>query len=156
LRDSQRQIARDCFPIDYWVLVSLFLLFSSVITIVQQRDQLPKPYDLPSHHLEPEVPFSIATAEHLHLPSIYTLLPYMHLDADSTLNPAFRIAPKADSRRLVRFVFGIPTVKRTIESYLVATLQNLIRNLSPAERSQACFVVLVAEVIYLFSCFPFN
>lgn len=81
----------------------------------------------------------------MHLPSLFSLMPYLHQTWDhNSLSPAFRLA--AQSKRTVRFVFGIPTVKRKIESYLVGTLQNLIGNLSPSEKTQACFVVLIAEV----------
>lgn len=99
---------------------------------------------LQNHEPTPPPPFSLASNEFLNLPSIFSLMPYMHLSPESSLNPIFRIAPKAS--HTVRFVFGIPTVKRTIESYLIPTLQNLIRSMSPAEQTQACFVVLVAEV----------
>lgn len=85
----------------------------------------------------------MAFNELLHLPSIFSVIPFVHQTANSSLNPSFRIAPK--TARRVRFVFGIPTVKRTVESYLLTTLQNLIVNLTPAEKYQACFVVLIAE-----------
>ncbi|CAG2121382.1 unnamed protein product [Medioppia subpectinata] len=42
-------------------------------------------------------------------------------------------------------VFGVPTVRRDVESYLVATLHNLIDNLSVDERQEAIIVVFIAE-----------
>lgn len=93
---------------------------------------------------DPKEPLSLTSDEYMHLPSVFSLLPFLHQTwKHNSISPAFRIA--ADSMRTVRFVFGIPTVKRKVESYLVGTLQNLIGNLSPTEQSQACFVVLIAE-----------
>lgn len=82
----------------------------------------------------------------LQLPTLFSLVPHLAYDTVHSLDPAFRIAPKADSRRSSRFVFGIPTVKREVESYLLTTLQNLIDNLNPLEKEQATFVVMIAEV----------
>lgn len=85
-------------------------------------------------------------SEVLHLPTLFSLVPHLAYDTAQSLDPAFRLAPKADSRRPARFVFGIPTVKREVESYLLSTLRNLVDNLNPLEKEQAIFVVMIAEV----------
>ena len=47
-------------------------------------------------------------------------------------------------------MFGIPTVKRPVESYLLNTLLNLIENMSPSEKSQSIIVVFIAETDEVF------
>ncbi|GAB6031752.1 hypothetical protein CHUAL_010165 [Chamberlinius hualienensis] len=42
-------------------------------------------------------------------------------------------------------VFGMPTVKREIQSYLMTTLQNLIENLNAEEREDCVIIVFIAE-----------
>ncbi|XP_013789069.2 alpha-1,3-mannosyl-glycoprotein 4-beta-N-acetylglucosaminyltransferase B-like [Limulus polyphemus] len=42
-------------------------------------------------------------------------------------------------------VLGIPTVKREVQSYLMSTLQNLIENMSPAEKKDSIIIVFIAE-----------
>lgn len=79
----------------------------------------------------------------LQLPSIYHFLPHLLSTSDS-LKPALRISKS--TRNSVTIVFGVPTVKREVESYLVSTLHNLIDNLSVEERLEACIVVFIAEV----------
>lgn len=86
---------------------------------------------------------SSLSSDSLQLPTIYHFLPHLLSSVDS-LKPAFRISKS--SRSSVTMVFGVPTVRRDVESYLVSTLHNLIDNLSPDERSEACIVVFVAEV----------
>lgn len=46
----------------------------------------------------------------------------------------------------VTMVLGIPTVKREVQSYLIPTLQNLIDNMSPEEKTDAVIIVFIAEV----------
>jgi alpha-1,3-mannosylglycoprotein beta-1,4-N-acetylglucosaminyltransferase A/B len=82
----------------------------------------------------------------LQLPSIYHFLPHLLSSADS-LKPSFRISKSV--RNSVTMVFGVPTVKREVESYLVSTLHNLIDNLSVDEKLEACIVVFIAEVFVL-------
>lgn len=79
---------------------------------------------------------------------------HVHLSINGSINPSFRIA--LNSNKVVRFVFGIPTVKRPVESYLIETLQNLIQNLNSEEQQQACFVVLIAEVSCILLNLHFN
>ena len=46
---------------------------------------------------------------------------------------------------MATIVFGIPTVKRPVESYLLGTLLNLIENMTPSEKSQSIIVIFIAE-----------
>ncbi|CAG2166054.1 unnamed protein product [Oppiella nova] len=78
----------------------------------------------------------------LQLPSIHHFLPHLLSSSDS-LKPAFRISK--NERSSVTMVFGVPTVKRDVESYLVSTLHNLIDNMSVDERLEAIIVVFIAE-----------
>lgn len=91
-------------------------------------------------------------SDQIHLPTLLTLLP--HFPSFASLNPPFRLALNQSLPK--RFVFGIPTVKRfsanplhsnVVQSYLLDTLNSLILNLTPYEKEQSLFVVLVAEVI---------
>lgn len=43
-------------------------------------------------------------------------------------------------------VLGVPTVKREVQSYLMATLKNLLDRMNPAEIADTLIIVLVAEV----------
>lgn len=81
--------------------------------------------------------------EIVQMPTLLSLMP--HLASTSSLNPAFRVATK-QKQLARRFVFGLPTVKRLVESYLISTLRDLIKNLSPIEQEQSLFVVFIAEV----------
>lgn len=42
-------------------------------------------------------------------------------------------------------VLGVPTVKREVQTYLLATLRNLIDSMNQQELSDTLIVVLVAE-----------
>ncbi|XP_027197770.1 alpha-1,3-mannosyl-glycoprotein 4-beta-N-acetylglucosaminyltransferase A-like [Dermatophagoides pteronyssinus] len=81
--------------------------------------------------------------EIVQIPTLFSLMP--HLSSITSLNPAFRVATKQKQSSRIRFVFGLPTVKRLVESYLIATLRNLIKNLSSIEQKQSLFVVFIAE-----------
>ncbi|KAI7685834.1 Alpha-1, 3-mannosyl-glycoprotein 4-beta-N-acetylglucosaminyltransferase B [Sarcoptes scabiei] len=82
--------------------------------------------------------------EIISLPTMFDLFP--HSDWFS-LNPKHRIVSNRSdvSQAKRKFIFGIPNVKRSIESYLIFTLKNLIENLSEEELNQSKFVVLIAE-----------
>jgi len=43
-------------------------------------------------------------------------------------------------------VLGVPTVKREVQSYLMATLKNLLDRMNTAEIADTLIIVLVAEV----------
>lgn len=77
----------------------------------------------------------------LQLPAIYHFLPHLTAGPDA-VKPAFKVSR---GRSGVTMVLGIPTVKREVHSYLMATLQNLIANMSPEERKISLIVVLIAE-----------
>jgi hypothetical protein len=46
----------------------------------------------------------------------------------------------------VSVVLGIPTVKREVQSYLLATLQNLIDSMNEEEAADSLIVIFIAEV----------
>ncbi|KAK7864644.1 hypothetical protein R5R35_012416 [Gryllus longicercus] len=77
----------------------------------------------------------------LRLPSVYHFLPHL-LDSPSSLRPAYCLSR---GRSGVSVVLGIPTVKREVQSYLMATLQNLIDSMTPEEAADTLIVVFVAE-----------
>nr|CAD7398394.1 unnamed protein product [Timema poppensis] len=83
----------------------------------------------------------------LRLPSVYHFLPHLleiHLlENPSTLRPAFCLSR---GRSGVSVVLGLPTVRRDMQSYLLATLQNLVDSMSPEEAADSLIVVFVAEV----------
>nr|CAD7588589.1 unnamed protein product [Timema genevievae] len=78
----------------------------------------------------------------LRLPSVYHFLPHL-LENPSTLRPAFCLSR---GRSGVSVVLGLPTVRRDMQSYLLATLQNLVDSMSPEEAADSLIVVFVAEV----------
>lgn len=43
-------------------------------------------------------------------------------------------------------VLGIPTVKREVQSYLLATLQNLVDSMTEEEAADSLIVIFIAEV----------
>ncbi|RWS07513.1 alpha-1:3-mannosyl-glycoprotein 4-beta-N-acetylglucosaminyltransferase B-like protein, partial [Leptotrombidium deliense] len=49
-------------------------------------------------------------------------------------------------KRKAKFVFGIPTVQRPVQDYLLITLQSLIKNLNVTERNKILLVLLIAEI----------
>lgn len=56
----------------------------------------------------------------------------------------------------VSMVLGIPTVKREVQSYLLATLQNLIDSMNDQEAADSLIVVFIAEVCHAFCTVMFN
>jgi len=82
-------------------------------------------------------------SNYLDLPTIKQFLPYLDHNL-SSLDPAY-IHPTKRIRQDVEIVFGIPTVKRPKESYLILTLKNLIDNLDENGRNNSLFVVMIAE-----------
>lgn len=76
------------------------------------------------------------------LPSIYNFLPHFLNDPNS-LRPAF---VQSKGRSGVSIVLGVPTVKREVQSYLMATLKNLLDRMNAAETADTLIIVLVAEV----------
>lgn len=83
--------------------------------------------------------------EYLSLPSIYNYLPHLlgHKDA---LKPLVYHRVSADQKRsTVSLSFGIPTVRRTKQSYLIKTLQSLLDGLSAEEETDVLIIVYVGE-----------
>ena len=76
------------------------------------------------------------------LPSIYNFLPHF-LNDPTSLRPAF-VMGKARSG--VSMVLGVPTVKREVQSYLLATLKNLLDRMNPDEVADTLIIVFIAEV----------
>lgn len=88
----------------------------------------------------------------LQVPSLTSFLPHLlsyEGREDDPLKPAFRrvsssLPPDRSSQATI--VFGIPTVKRPVESYLLQTTANLIENMSPEEMKVTVIVIMIAEV----------
>ncbi|XP_058654550.1 alpha-1,3-mannosyl-glycoprotein 4-beta-N-acetylglucosaminyltransferase B-like isoform X4 [Onychostoma macrolepis] len=74
-------------------------------------------------------------------PNAYIYLPHLKEHVDS-LKPIVHLGQR---RTGVSLVFGVPTVHRQKQSYLVNTLQSLLYDLSTAERKDIVIVVFVAE-----------
>lgn len=77
----------------------------------------------------------------LRLPSAFHFLPHL-LDAAASLRPAFCLSK---GRVGVSMVMGVPTVRRQVQSYLLATLKNLVDSMSPQEANDSLIIVFVAE-----------
>ncbi|XP_071446350.1 alpha-1,3-mannosyl-glycoprotein 4-beta-N-acetylglucosaminyltransferase B [Hetaerina americana] len=77
----------------------------------------------------------------LHLPSVYNFLPHL-LDEPLGLRPAFTLS---GGRTGVSVVLGVPTVKREVQSYLLATLKNLVEGMNKEEEDDALIVVFIGE-----------
>ncbi|KAJ8877752.1 hypothetical protein PR048_022207 [Dryococelus australis] len=84
----------------------------------------------------------IAGGQLLRLPSVYHFLPHL-MDNPLSLRPAFTLSR---GRSGVSIVMGVPTVKRELQSYLLATLQNLLDSMSVEEAADSLIIVFVAEV----------
>lgn len=97
-------------------------------------------------HILPDLQFFInngtSNVSSIRLPTIYNFLPHFLNDPNS-LRPAF---VQSKGRQGVSMVLGVPTVKREVQSYLLATLKNLLDRMSPAETADTIIIVLVAEV----------
>lgn len=83
-------------------------------------------------------------SNYLNLPTIKELLPYLDHNL-SSLDPAY-VHPTKRIRQDVEIVFGIPTVRRPREAYLISTIKNLIDNLDETGRNSSLFVIMIAEV----------
>ncbi|XP_032665148.1 alpha-1,3-mannosyl-glycoprotein 4-beta-N-acetylglucosaminyltransferase B isoform X3 [Odontomachus brunneus] len=98
-----------------------------------------------SNHILPDLQLLInngtSNITSIKLPSIYNFLPHFLNDPNS-LRPAF-VQSKGKSG--VSMVLGVPTVKREVQSYLMATLKNLLDRMNAAEIADTLIIVLVAE-----------
>lgn len=101
---------------------------------------------LENSHTLPDLQFLInngtSNNTSIKLPSIYNFLPHL-LDEPNSLRPAFF---QGKGRVGASVVLGVPTVKREVQSYLLATLKNLIDSMTTAEAAETIIVVFVAEV----------
>ncbi|KAL0279945.1 UNVERIFIED_CONTAM: hypothetical protein PYX00_001388 [Menopon gallinae] len=77
----------------------------------------------------------------LKLPSVYYFLPHL-LESPSSLRVGYQLSK---GRTGVSVVLGIPSVKREAQSYLLATLRNLIDSMNKRELADTLIVVLIAE-----------
>ncbi|XP_053994346.1 alpha-1,3-mannosyl-glycoprotein 4-beta-N-acetylglucosaminyltransferase B [Hylaeus anthracinus] len=98
-----------------------------------------------NNHILPDLQFLLNNATtnmtNIKLPSIYNFLPHFLNDPNS-LRPAF---VQSKGRTGISMVLGVPTVKREVQSYLMATLKNLLDRMNPAETADTLIIVLVAE-----------
>ncbi|CAK9798153.1 Alpha-1,3-mannosyl-glycoprotein 4-beta-N-acetylglucosaminyltransferase B [Anthophora quadrimaculata] len=98
-----------------------------------------------NNHILPDLQFLLNNATsnvtNIKLPSIYNFLPHFLNDPNS-LRPAF---VQSKGRTGVSMVLGVPTVKREVQSYLMATLKNLLDRMNPAETADTLIIVLIAE-----------
>lgn len=98
-----------------------------------------------SNHILPDLQLLInngtSNITSIKLPSIYNFLPHFLNDPNS-LRPAF---VQSKGRSGVSMVLGVPTVKREVQSYLMATLKNLLDRMSTSEIADTLIIVLVAE-----------
>ncbi|XP_013885430.1 alpha-1,3-mannosyl-glycoprotein 4-beta-N-acetylglucosaminyltransferase B isoform X2 [Austrofundulus limnaeus] len=74
-------------------------------------------------------------------PNIYLYMPHLRQHPDS-LRPNVVVGK---GRRGVSIVFGIPTVKREKQSYLINTLNSLLSSLTAAQSHDLLIIVFVAE-----------
>lgn len=77
----------------------------------------------------------------LKLPTAFHFLPHL-LDDPASLRPAFL---QSKNRQGVSIVFGIPTVKRDKQSYLLETVDNLIANMDEEEQNETMIVIFIGE-----------
>jgi len=49
---------------------------------------------------------------------------------------------------LVSMVFGVPTVRRQQQTYLIQTLINIVSNMNQTEQKDSLIVVMIGEVMY--------
>ncbi|KAL7287252.1 hypothetical protein TKK_0018381 [Trichogramma kaykai] len=98
-----------------------------------------------AHQLMPDVQMFVnnsgSNVTNVKLPSVYNFLPHLLNDINS-LKPSY---VKSKGRTGVSMVLGIPTVKREVQSYLLATLKNLLERMSQKETDDTLIVVLIAE-----------
>ncbi|XP_074109592.1 alpha-1,3-mannosyl-glycoprotein 4-beta-N-acetylglucosaminyltransferase a isoform X2 [Cotesia typhae] len=75
------------------------------------------------------------------LPTVHNFLPHFLNDPNS-LRPAFL---QSKGRSGINMILGIPTVKRDVQNYLLATLKNLVESMDSNEAEDTLIIVLVAE-----------
>lgn len=80
-------------------------------------------------------------AQNIRLPNAYHFLPHL-LDDAGSLRPAYF---QSKGRSDVSIVLGVPTVRREKQSYLLATLHNLIENMNDEEQNETLIIVYIGE-----------
>lgn len=99
-----------------------------------------------NNHILPDLQFLLnnttSNVTNIKLPSIYNFLPHF-LNDPTSLRPAF---VQSKGRTGVSMVLGVPTVKREVQSYLMATLKNLLDRMNSVETADTLIIVLIAEV----------
>ncbi|KAI9581475.1 alpha-1,3-mannosyl-glycoprotein 4-beta-N-acetylglucosaminyltransferase A [Glossina fuscipes] len=83
----------------------------------------------------------LSSSSSIHLPTAFNYLPHL-LDDPNSLRPALL---KSRGRSDVGIILGVPTVKREKQSYLIATLNNLIANMNDEEQNETLIVVFIGE-----------
>lgn len=98
-----------------------------------------------NNHILPDLQFLLnnttSNVTNIKLPSIYNFLPHF-LNDPTSLRPAF---VQSKGRTGVSMVLGVPTVKREVQSYLMATLKNLLDRMNSVETADTLIIVLIAE-----------
>lgn len=49
-------------------------------------------------------------------------------------------------------VFGVPTVRRQQQTYLIQTLINIVSNMNQTEQKDSLIVIMIGEVMSFFNC----
>lgn len=90
-------------------------------------------------------------------PSLYNFLPHLS-KAREPLKLSFRrVSSRYPNGRMgVSIAIGVPTVKRPIQSYMLATIRNLIENMNFEDRNDVVIVVFIAEVSFRPTFIRFN
>jgi len=78
----------------------------------------------------------------LSFPGIYNLMPHL-VTKPHGLNPKIHIGAK--KRRKVAVAFGIPSIARERQSYLLGTLQSLLHGLSEEDKADVVLVVFIGD-----------
>lgn len=77
----------------------------------------------------------------LRLPTAFHFLPHL-LDDPKSLRPAFLLSK---GRQAVSIVLGVPTVKRDKQSYLLGTIENLLKNMNTEEQNETMIIIFIGE-----------
>lgn len=53
-------------------------------------------------------------------------------------------------------IFGVPTVRRQQQTYLIQTLINIVSNMNQTEQKDSLIVVMIGEVMYILNYCKFG
>ena len=124
-------------------IASNTLISNPLLTDSSSSIQVPSLYSLLPHLLK-----ASSSPNNDELPSSQSSssrLPFTSLNNFDPLKPAFVKKATSSPSASKSIVFGVPTVRRPVESYLFSTLMNLIENLTPEEAQISLIVVFIAE-----------